>query len=315
MAYGSGKYSYELLDIWAKYPYDWSLHDVCGLSVDSQDRVYVLNRGDHPIIVFDREGNLLTSWGEGYFSRAHGTCTGPDDSVYCTDDVHHIVSKFNRNGKLLLVLGNKDQPSDTGYVKKPSVFHSLETIVRGGPPFNRPTGVALSPSGEIYVTDGYGNARVHKFSSDGTLLFSWGEPGYALGQFMLPHSVRVDKKGHVWVVDRENSRIQIFDAQGEFLNQWTDLCRPTDLCIDDKEIVHVSELSPPRVSIFTINGKLLARWGNEGERSKEEVLFFDPHDIAVDSHGDIYVGDVALSGHGVERGPKVIRKFIRKANA
>jgi len=174
--------------------------------------------------------------------------------------------------------------------------------------------VALSSSGEIYVTDGYGNARVHKFSPNGDLLFSWGEPGYAPGQFMLPHSVRVDKEGRVWVVDRENSRIQIFNAQGEFLNQWTDLCRPTDICIDDEEVVYVSELSPPRISIFTIKGKLLARWGNEGEGSKEKVLFFDPHDIAVDSQGDIYVGDVALAGHGMERGPKLIRKFIRKTN-
>lgn len=311
MLYGSGEYTYELVDGWAKCPTDWPLLDVAGLAIDAQDRVYVLNRSTHPVMVFDREGNLLTSWGAGHFSRAHGTCTGPDDSVYCTDDINHTVSKFNHEGKLLLMLGNKDQPSDTSYVKKQSLYHSLATITRGGPPFNRPTGVALSSSGEIYVTDGYGNARVHKFSPEGALLFSWGEPGYAPGQFILPHSVWVDKENRVWIVDRENSRIQIFNAQGEFLNQWTDLGRPTDVCIDDEEVVYISELSPPRVSIFTINGKLLARWGNEGERSKKKILFFDPHDIAVDSRGDIYVGDVAMAGHGIDRGSRFVRKFTR----
>jgi DNA-binding beta-propeller fold protein YncE len=169
-------------------------------------------------MVFDREGNLLTSWGEGLFKRAHGSRIGRDGSVYCTDDSNHTVFKFTPEGKLLLMLGNKDHPSDTGYVQQGGLYESLATIKRGGPPFNRPTGVALSSSGEIYVSDGYGNSRVHKFTPAGTLLFSWGEPGIAPGQFRLPHSVWVDKQERVWVCDRENNRIQIFDARGEFLS-------------------------------------------------------------------------------------------------
>jgi len=310
MLYGTGKYRYELVDGWARCPEGWSFIDVCGLSIDSQDRVYILSRSAHPVMVFDREGNLLTSWGEEFFKRAHGSYSGPDGSVYCTDDVNHTVSKFTPEGKLLQVLGNKDQPSDTGYKPKSDLLESLATIKRGGPPFNRPTGVALSSSGNIFVSDGYGNARVHKFSPDGKLLLSWGEPGTGPGQFSLPHSIWVDKRERVWVADRENSRIQIFDARGEFLSQWTDLLRPTDIFIDDEETVYVSELGL-RISLFTIDGELLSRWGCQ-RQDKETDLFVAPHTIAVDSHGDIYVGEVAMTAAGVDRGSRTIQKFARR---
>jgi len=310
MLYGLGKYTYKLVDGWAKYPEGWSFLDVCGLSIDSQDRVYILNRSAHPVMVFDREGTLLTSWGEEFFNRAHGCCVGPDGSVYCTDDGNHTVSKFTPQGKLLQVLGKKGQYSDTGYKPKSNLLKSLATIKRGGPPFNRPTGVTLSSSGEIYVSDGYGNARVHKFSPNGVLLFSWGEPGNAPGQFRLPHSIWMDKQERVWVTDRENNRIQIFNARGEFLSQWTDLLRPTDIFIDDEETVYVSELGL-RVSLFTIDGELLSRWGCQ-RQDKETDLFVAPHTIAVDSHGDIYVGEVAMTAAGVDRGPRTVQKFTRR---
>ncbi len=311
MSYGAGKYTYELVDGWAKLPEGWSFLDVGGISIDSQDRVYILNRSAHPVMVFDREGNFLTSWGEGLFKRAHGSGVGSDGSIYCTDDKNHTVRKFTPEGKLLMTLGNEDQPSDTGYVQDWfDFFWSLTTITRGGPPFNRPTGVALSPSGEIYVADGYGNARIHKFSPDGRLLLSWGEPGYAPGQFRLPHNIRVDKQERVWIPDRENSRIQIFDAQGKFLDQWEDVFRPTDVFIDGDGIVYVAELCL-QVSIFTPEGKLLARWGNEEGQDQESALFLAPHAIALDSQGSIYVGDVSQTHNKIDRGSRTLRKFAR----
>lgn len=312
MQYGTGKYRYELVDGWAKLPKGWSFIDVCGLAIDAQDRIYILNRGDHPVMVFDREGNLVTSWGEGRFKRAHGSGIGADGSIYCTDDGHHTVSKFTPEGKLLMELGNKDQPSDTGFVHTPGLTLTacLHTIKRAGPPFNRPTGVSLSSSGEIFVSDGYGNARVHQFSPNGKLLFSWGEPGDAPGQFRLPHSVRVDKKERVWVADRENGRLQIFDTKGKFLDQWTGLSRPTDLHLDDEGTVYVSELNQ-RVSILAPDGQLLARWGSQGE-GKETALFIAPHTIAVDSRGDLYVGEVSMASRGVDRGSRTVQKFARK---
>jgi DNA-binding beta-propeller fold protein YncE len=145
-----------------------------------------------------------------------------------------------------MVIGTKDKPSDTGYREVPNLFERISSITKGGEPFNRPTGVALSSTGAIYVADGYANARVHKFSSDGRLLFSWGEPGPGPGQFRLPHSIFIDKRDRIWVADRENSRIQIFDDKGNFLTQWTDhLIRPTDVFIDEDETVYVSTMKLP----------------------------------------------------------------------
>jgi len=315
MLYGDGDYQYELVEGWAKWPEGWC-NGVSGVSVDSQDRVYASSNwslpstSDHPVMVFDREGNLLSSWGN-VFSQAHGRCyIALDGSIYCADRGNHTVCKFTPEGKLLQVLGNKDQPSDTGDVEADKV--SYDTVKRGGPPFNKPTSVALSSSGEIYVSDGYGNARVHKFTSDGKLLFSWGEPGDAPGEFRLSHAVFVDKYDRVWVADRENNRIQIFNAQGKFLSQWTDVICPADLCIDDQGTVYVSELRGLRVSIFTLDGRLLARWGSQGQ-NKETDLFVAPHGIAVDSRGDLYIGEVANTFAKVDRGSRTLMKFAKRA--
>lgn len=311
MLYGTGKYKYELVSGWAKLPEGWSFEDVGGLSVDSQDRLYVLTRGTGPVMVFDCKGNLLSSWGNRFFKNAHGICVGHDGTVYCTDDGNHTLSQFTPDGKLLMTLGNKDQPSDTGYVPEVKTYEEkVASIKQSSTPFNGPTGVALSSSGEIYVSDGYGNARVHKFSPDGTLFFSWGEPGTAPGQFRLPHGIFIDKKDRVWVADRENSRIQIFNTHGGFLNQWIAVKRPQCVWVDNEETVYVAEAGQ-RISIFTSDGKMLSRWGNEGEEDVT-ALFSAPHAIAVDSHGDLYVGEVAMIRLGIDRGPKSLQKFARK---
>ncbi len=315
MPYGSGKFTYELVNDWAKLPAGASFLDIGGISIDAQDHVFVLNRSaEHPVMVFDREGNFLTSWGKGLFKRAHGSGIGPDGAIYCTDDKNHTVRKFSQEGKVLMTLGNEDQPSDTGYsAEYLDFFWSLNTITRGGPPFNRPTGVSVTESGTIYVADGYGNARVHKFTPDGKLLLSWGGPGYGPGEFRLPHDVFVDKQERVWIPDRENSRIQIFDSNGKFLDQWENVFRPTDVFIDDEGIVYVSELCL-RFSIFSPEGELLARWATRPGENLENAVFIAPHTVALDSHGDIYVGEVSWTSYNrhIDRGPNVLRKFVRK---
>jgi len=310
MNYGTGKHRYELVEDWAKLPDGESFFDIGGISIDSRDRLYVFNRGRLPMMVFDSEGKFLTSWGDRYFERPHGSCIGPDGSIYCTDDRNHTVTKFDGDGNVLMVLGTKDKPSDTGYREAPNIFERLTSITRGGGPFNRPTGVALSSSGDIYIADGYGNARVHKFSSDGSYLFSWGEPGSRPGQFRLPHTIVIDKRDRIWVPDRENSRIQIFDERGNFITQWSDhLIRPTDIFIDENETVYISELCR-RVSIFSIDGRLITCWGNE-DHDMSDPLFVAPHAIAVDSQGSLYVGDVAFAETKVDRGSRTIQKFMR----
>ena len=311
MRYGSGKYTYELVEPWAKLPEGESFVDVVGISVDSDDKIYVFNRSKRPMIVFDRDGNEVASWGEDRFKRPHGSYMTSDGHIYLTDDHRHVLYKFTKEGDLLMTIGNMDQPSDTGHRGALDIFEQISSIKRAAEPFNMPTGVAVSSTGDIFVSDGYGNARVHKFSADGKLLLSWGEPGPGQGQFRLPHNIWIDSKDRVWIADRENHRVQTFDAEGKFLDQWTDLIRPTHVYMDKYETVYISELCR-RISIFSIDGKLLARWGNESH-SIHEPLLVGPHVICVDSRGDLYVGEVAKTFGKVDRGARTIQKFARVA--
>ena len=322
---GTGAYRYEALEQWQQLPAGWSFVEVAGVATDSKDRVHVFNRGEHPVIVFDRDGRFLASWGEGLVRRAHGIHIGPDDAVYLTDDLDHTVRKFTPEGKLLMTLGVSGQPSDTG-----TEDIDYRTIKRAGPPFHRPTNVALSATGEIYATDGYGNARVHKFSPDGRLRFSWGEPGSGPGQFNLPHGIAVDSDEHVYVADRENSRVQVFNPRGEFLSEWTNVARPMQVFIDPHDNVFVAEVgfragvfpwqtAPANpvgagLSVFNRAGELQARWGG-GDDPTAVGDFFAPHDVWADSRGDLYVGEVVMSAGGnrgvVPPDCHALQKFVR----
>lgn len=309
MKYGNDNHTYELVDGWADLPDDESFHDVGSVCVDGNDDVLVLNRSRRPVMTFDETGDRLSAWGEGYFSeRPHGMCLGPDGDVYCTDDGNHTVRKFSRDGDLLLTLGTEGHPSETGFRDVRDIFEGLASITGSAGPFNRPTGVTVADSGEIYVADGYGNARIHRFGPEGDLRQSWGEPGADTGEFRVPHAITRDDNGRVWVVDRENSRIQIFEPDGEFIAEWNDLIRPTDLATYG-ETVYVSELCK-RVSVFTSDGEPLARWGND-RRPPDAPLFVAPHTIAVDSNGDLYVGEASFTYEGVDRGARTVQKFER----
>jgi DNA-binding beta-propeller fold protein YncE len=308
MIFGEGEYSYKLVSGWAKLPAGQSFPNVTGIAIDSGDNVYVMSKPGCPVTVFDRLGNVLNSWGEGYFVNPHGIHVSPDNKIYCTDIATHTVLVFTTDGRLLHEIGTRGKPSDTGFTFKSSIEESQDSI-KGGPPFNSPTSVALDNDGNIFVADGYGNSKVHRFSSEGQLLLSWGNPGRGVGQFRLPHHVFVDVNDRVWICDRENNRVQVFNRNGEFLFQWQDLLRPTALAIDKNKTVYISELGL-RVSIFDITGKLLTRWSSDGN-NKETDLFVATHSLAVDLQGDIYVGEVAKDLAKADRGDRTLLKFIR----
>jgi len=278
MVFGSDKLGYEVVDEWGRLPVGWSFGRVIGVAGDSRDDVYVLNRGEHPLIVFDRDGGFKGSWGEGVFKAPHGIYID-GEVAYISDYRDHTVRKFTLEGELLRTWGTKDQPGGEGE------------------PFNRPTDVAIASTGEMYVSDGYGNARVHKYSKDGELLFSWGEHGSGPGQFDIVHDVWVAADDRVFVSDRQNHRIQIFTPDGEYLTEWTGFRQPCSVYIDNEGLVYVPELQA-RFSILDMEGKVLARWG--GEKSREPGLFVAPHCAWVDSNRDLYVGET-LEGSRIQK--------------
>ena len=310
---GSAEFTYEVAEGWGKLPDGWSFKEVAAVGCDANDNLYAFNRGEHPMIIFDKNGKFLRSWGEGLFPRAHGITFGPDDTVFCTDDGDHTVRKCTLDGRVLLTLGTSGQPAP---------FMS-------GNPFNRCTHVAIDPrNGNFYVSDGYGNARVHKYSPDGKLLFSWGESGTEPGQFNIAHNICTDKEGWVYVADRENHRVQVFDANGRFETQWVNMARPCGLFLDQEaERVYIGELGAaigpnrealdlgPRVSIYDTSGKVLARLGRNGE-GEVPGRFIAPHGICIDSRGDIYVGEVSWTHTRSYPNPKdqirTLQKLVKK---
>ena len=285
---GSGDYRYERVESWPKLPKYWSFGEPMDAAINSLGEIYVVSAFDErPLTIWDADGHFVSSWGEGTFSiMPHGLYIAPNDNVWIVDTYFHIATEYTPDGKPIRTLGNKLRPSPTWEGK---FVHSK--------PFNLPAGLAIAPNGEIYVADGYGAHRVHKFNSDGELLLSWGRQGTGPGEFALVHNVWIDRNNRVFICDCENNRIQIFDDQGAYLEQW-EMPNPTGICIRD-DIVYVAELSPEPendpdtgsggISIWTLEGELITRWvGNEGT-GKGTVM--GCHDLCVDPQGNIYVCD------------------------
>jgi hypothetical protein len=298
---GEGELKYELVEDWEHLPAGWAHRDVAGVTTDDEGNVYLFCRGEHPVIVYDREGKLLHSWGEGAFTmRTHGMYRSGSD-LLLVDDGANSVSRYSFGGQLHEHYGPVGQASDTGY----DGVHP-DSITHGAPPYNRPTNAAVAPNGDVYVSDGYGNSRVHQFSADGQLISSWGEPGTNPGQFNTPHSIWVHTDGRVFVADRENDRLQIFTPAGEYLTEWTDVQRPQDIFIAGDK-VYVAELvyragsasqrrgpiaaeEPGRLSIFDLEGNLLSRWADPDP--SKPGYFIAPHGLCVDDQGAIYMAEV-----------------------
>jgi DNA-binding beta-propeller fold protein YncE len=290
---GSGDYRFRIVEGWPALPDDWRLGDVAGVGVDCADRVYLFHRGPHPLMVFERDGTFVRAWGDDIFRRAHGVHVAPDDTLWLTDEGDHTVRHCTADGRVLATIGVPDHPAP---------FMS-------GAPFRRCTHTALSPAGDVYVSDGYGNACVHKYSPDGRRLFSWGRPGVGPGEFNLPHNIGCDADGWVYVADRENHRIQVFDGEGRYETEWRGINRPSGMHLPRGKcpVCYVGEIGPyfefsrgapnlgPRLSILANDGSLLARIGVEPAAGSGVGQFYSPHGLAVDSRGDLYVGEVSYT--------------------
>ncbi len=285
MVFGQGTHQYTVEENWWTLPDGWEFGWIPAVAVDSQDRVYVYSRSEHPMVVFDRDGNFLTSWGDDILKDAHGIFIDADDNIYCVERETHVMHKFTTDGELLMTLGTMDKPGAEGE------------------PFNLPTDFALGPDGEMFISDGYGNARIHKYSPDGELIKSWGKPGTGPGEFDLPHCVRVDPRNRVMVADRENNRIQFFTLDGEYIEEWGDLLQPDTIFIDDDDLVYIAELEQ-RISIMTLDGEVISQWGSERGSTVPGEFLACPHGIWLDSHGDIYVGEVQADAR--------LQKYVRQ---
>ena len=302
---GAGQFGYEVDVGWETLPPGVGWREVAGVITDDDDNVYAFSRGENPVVVFDREGNFIKTWGQGVFTRPHGISRGPDNTLYCTDDGDHTVRQCTLDGEVLMTIGVPNQPS--------SPF--------SGVPFNRCTHVATDPvSGDLFISDGYGNSRVHKYTADGRHIMSWGSPGTDPGQFNISHNIATDRDGYVYVCDRENHRIQVFDRDGNLEDIWANVHRPCAIFIAEDQRVYVGELGwgmgvnrdmpniGPRVSIMTTAGKVLERLGNGWGLGVGE--FISPHGIAVDSHKSIYVAEVAHTNIShTETPPDNVRAF------
>ena len=278
--------TYEAIEDFPKLPAGETLGVVSTVATDSQDNLYVFQRKDPVMMVFDRDGNFLNSWGNGAVESPHGM-TIVNDLIYITDREGSVAVTFTLDGRPVQILGQRGVYSDTG-CEVPG-----ELVPRAAGPFNFPTEMAAGPSGDIYVSDGYRNSRIHRFSVDGQLKNSWGTPGNTEpGQFQLPHSIMVDADEKVYVCDRANRRIQIFTGDGEFVNMWTDMAGPNNMVQDKDGLFYIAEQeadgNPPYLTIRDADGTVIDRWSIR-----------HAHGLWVDSRGDIYLG--LTTSHSVDK--------------
>ncbi len=275
-------FSYELISEYGNFPEELEFAMYSDGCCDKNDNLYLLCRDlDHPIIKLNSQGSYITSFGKGLLKEVHGICVTPDNTLLCTDTALHVIREISMEGKLIRDFGTLGVPSNSGYDKDIwrknqrngkivatdlsfdkgwSFWMSIQTIKRAAEPFNRPTNVWVGPKGDIFVSDGYGNAAIHRFNRNGTLLKTWGGPGDEPGHFFVPHSICVDKENRVWVADREANSIHVFSDNGDILGYMNhDLYQPSALWTDE-QYVYVGERGGG-ITIIDMNMNVRAQLG------------------------------------------------------
>ncbi|MBM3265893.1 MAG: 6-bladed beta-propeller [candidate division Zixibacteria bacterium] len=278
---------YQVVHGWPKLPKGFALGQTTGVDTDSHNHVFIVHRSKiRPIMMFDgKTGELLGSYGDGLFGEGgqHGLEVDDQDNVWVTDTINHQVMKFSHEGELLMTLGKKGMPGwDANH-------------------FNQRTDIVIAPNGDFYVSDGYGNRRVAKFDKQGQFQFDWGSEGSGPGQFVLPHSVDRDAEGRIYVVDRTNARIAVFDATSKPLTElkMPDNGRPwgLDIAADGHLwVVDGGDMKPAppdrgQIIKMDLKGNVVAKFGSFG--SYDGQIYWG-HDVALAKDGSVYVGDVNL---------------------
>jgi len=298
---------FEALADWERLPAGMTLHETPGVSVAPDGTVYVLTRNtDNPVIALNQDGNFLRTFGAGTFtSRTHAILAAHDGFIYCADDGAHTITKWTTDGELLMTIGTPGEAAPKF----------------SGEPFNRPTDMVVDADGHIFISDGYGNARIHKYSAEGERLLSWGEPGVDAGRFLCPHNLGLNGD-RIYVADREALRVQVFDLEGNHVATWNDIHRPCALTVAPDGNIYVGELNGValmegalgighRISAYDPDGNLLGRFGDP-EEGEEPGHFIAPHGIAVDEAGDVYVGEVSYTIRGSHLDPPRELRSLKK---
>jgi sugar lactone lactonase YvrE len=277
--------TYQLVDNWAQLPAGTKWGTMSAVDIDSKGTVYALQRAEPAkVMAFDSTGKLLRSWGDGLFVDAHGLRVDREDNVWVTDRGSHQVLKFSPDGKVLTTLGKKGVAGDNT---------STDAL-------NGPSDLVFAPNGEFYVSDGEStNARVVKYAKDGTFLKFWGTKGAGPGELNVPHSIAMDSAGRVYVANRSNKRIEVFDQEGKYLDQITNAGTPYGLFMTKDDVLFVvdgTQGKAPAEDLTIVDTKTKSVVGHIGD-------LLGPHMVSVDASGNIYVAEV--------RGAAVL-KFLRK---
>lgn len=279
---GQGHHRFRVNDDWARLPPAIEMR-AAAVTVDARDRVYCFNRvADHPVLVFERDGTFVTSWGAGLFDQPHAIRFDAEGMLWLTDGYGMRFMRFTPGGVLLREIGERGKRSVTGVPDNDLSSTAWRRVHHSAGPFNIPTDIAFAADGTMFMTDGYGNARVHRFGADGSYQFSWRQPGAAPAQFNLPHGIWIDRHGRLLVCDRENNRVQVFDQNARLLGIWpVELIGPAFIYVDADDVVYIPEHNSGMISVLTLEGERLARWGEPSHRSC--------HGVWGDSHRDIYI--------------------------
>jgi DNA-binding beta-propeller fold protein YncE len=265
-----------------KIPDNYLFNEAVGVAVNSKGHIFVANRGNHPLLEFAEDGTFIRSFGEGapIFKAPHSVRFDSEDNMWYVDAENDLIVKFDQNRKIRLVLGRRPEP----WVW---MTHGIERALPPPQNFYQPTDTAIGPDGSIFITDGYGNSRVAKFTHDGNFVKQWGDRGTGQGQFNTPHSIVIDKNANLYVADRQNNRVQVFDTEGKFKSEWRLNGPPWSLCITPgpNQVIYAGSVN--KVFKLDLSGKVLGEFGKGG---KDPGQFDSVHAISCPDEKTVYVG-------------------------